>query len=157
VVAGEGDGHLDESDYILFYGNNQTKWVLDSVSNQFIHQQNLYADTTYYFLTVGNSPGSRVQLRSSVAGANQVVDSYDDYVYHESDLYNFLKSGREWFGESMDNLNNSVSFTYSIPNLRTTDSLQLRSYLAGRSTAGGSNYFTLYINGTNMVRKILQV
>lgn len=150
-ISGENDSHFDTQDYILFYGNNQTKWKFDPATNQFNHQLNLYADTTYYFLTVASSPSNnRIQQRNSVSGSNVVVTSFDDYIYHEAELYNFLKSGREWYGESMDNLNNTISFPTSIPNLITSDTIYFRSNLAGRSTTGGSNFFTFYLNGSNI-------
>ena len=150
-VAGENDSHFDAQDYVLFYGNNQTQWKFDPATNQFNHQLNLYADTTYYFLTISSSPGNnRIQLRNSITGSNVTVTSYDDYIYHEAELYNFLKSGREWFGESMDNLNNNVSFPISIPNLSLNDTIHFRSALAGRATSGGSNSFSFLANASTI-------
>ncbi len=156
VVTGQDDAKFDNSDYILFYGSNQTKWNYDAATKQFNHQINLYADTTYYFLTVGSAPGKRIAQRSSATGANVTVNSYDDYVYHEAELYNFLKSGREWYGESMDNLNTTFyASPLSIPNLITTDTIHMRSSLAGRSVVvqGGPSYtssITVNVNGTNL-------
>ena len=148
LISGEDDLQFNVNDFILFYGNNQTKWSYDATTNQFNHQVNLYSDTTYYFLNVGTSTDTdRIVLRSSIPGAPITVTTYDDYLYHEADLYNFLKSGREWYGESMDNLNNSISANGSVPNLVTTDTVFFRSNLGGRSTAGGSNSFSLSLNG----------
>ena len=156
LVSGEADSHFDTQDFVAFYGTSQTKWTYNAVTNQFNHQVNLYADTTYYFLTIGLTPGKRVQQRSSVPGGNVVVNSFDDYIYHEAELYNFLKSGREWYGESMDNLNTTLSLpTISIPNLINSDSINFRSNLGGRSVVVKdgpiySSSFTLNINGANM-------
>lgn len=149
-VSGESDGHFDSQDYILFFGSNQTRWNYDQNSRQFNHQVNLYADTTYYFVTINNvTPSKRIQLQSSGSGANTTVTTFDDYIYHEADLYNFLKSGREWYGESMDNLNNTISIASTIPNIITSDTVFLRSSLAGRATAGGVNSYILSINGVS--------
>ncbi len=156
VVSGESDGQFDDNDYVLFYGTNQTKWNYDAVTTQFNHQLNLYSDTTYYFLTIGNSPGKRITQRSITPGANVQVNTYDDFIYHEAELYNFLKSGREWYGESIDNLNNTFyASPISIPNLSTSDTIYFRSSLAGRSVVlqGGPVYsssFTLNVNGSNI-------
>ena len=156
LVSGEADSHFDTQDFVAFYGTSQTKWTYNAVTNQFNHQVNLYADTTYYFLTIGLTPGKRIQQRSSVPGGNVVVNSFDDYIYHEAELYNFLKSGREWYGESMDNLNTTLSLpTISIPNLINSDSINFRSNLGGRSVVVKdgpiySSSFTLNINGANM-------
>ena len=147
VVDG-GDGHFDEQDYILFYGTAQTRWTYNASTRQFNHQVNEYADSTYYFLTTSSGNLSkRIQLQSSGSVANTTVTTFDDYIYHEADLYNFLKSGREWYGEAMDNLSNTISISNSISNLSTNDTIFFRSNLAGRATSGGSNSLTANING----------
>ncbi len=148
IFSGEGDGTLDAQDYILFYGTNQTKWKFDSATAQFNHKINLYSDTTYYFLNVGSDPGKRISQRASISGANNVVTTYDDYYYHQAELYNFLKSGREWFGEAMDYLNNTTTISASFPNLSTADPINFRSVLAGRVTLAVPNSFTFSLNNT---------
>ena len=150
-ISGENDSQLNTQDYVLFYGNNQTKWKFDPATNQFNHQINLYADTTYYFLTIASTPSTnRIQTRNSGSGSNVVVTTYDDFIYHEAELYNFLKSGREWFGESMDYLNNNILFPTSISNLSTSDTIYFRSNLAGRSTSNGTNSFSFFVNDVNI-------
>ena len=34
--------------------------------------------------------------------ANASTTTFDDYDFHEKNKYNFLKSGRQWFGERID-------------------------------------------------------
>ena len=149
-VSGAADGTFDTQDYILFYGINQTRWNYDASSRQFNHQINLYADTTYYFLTVGNPVSSkRISQRASAAGATQTVTSFDDHIYHQADIYNFLKSGREWLGEGMDNLNNSLTITAQAPNIISSDTLFFRSVFAGRSTSSNSNSINFTMNGVS--------
>jgi hypothetical protein len=149
-VSGENDNHFDQQDYILFYGTNQTKWTYDSTKHQYNHQLNLYSDTTYYFITTtpnSSFAAGRIQQRSSVSGGIPVT-SYDDYIYHEADIYNFLKSGREWFGETMDNITPSLTFNTSIPNLSTSDTVFYRTSIGVRSTTSNSNIITTYLNNT---------
>src|SRR5438045_1129566 len=42
-VIGEGDGVFDPSDYILFYGQSQHRWNLDTASHRFVHVKNIYS------------------------------------------------------------------------------------------------------------------
>jgi hypothetical protein len=61
-VQGEADGKLNAGDFILFYGESQiNQWNYDYNTKEFSFNSNLYSDTTYYFLTLGNSPGKRIQ------------------------------------------------------------------------------------------------
>ncbi|MBK6988996.1 MAG: hypothetical protein IPH33_12660 [Bacteroidetes bacterium] len=83
-----------------------------------------------------------------MSGANTFSTSFDDYAYHEIEGVNFLKSGREWFGESMDNLNNSFTFNINSPNIIGTDTVFMRSAFAGRSANSTNNKFSVYINNS---------
>src|SRR5690606_21188526 len=49
AVIGGNDGKFDQGDYILFYANGPTAWSFDSTSKSFVHQKNIYADSSYYF------------------------------------------------------------------------------------------------------------
>lgn len=154
IVSGENDGVLNESDYVLFYGTGQHTWTLDPSNNRFNHQINLFADTTYYFICADLGTGKRIQTRaSSGATPNTTVTSFNDYQFHEAELINMLKSGREWYGESFDNLNNTRSFSFSFPNLSTTDTVYLKANLIGRSSTKNQpfvNSFSMSVNGQSM-------
>jgi hypothetical protein len=147
-VEGENDGRLDSSDYVLFYGTSQTRWNYNETTAQFNHVLNMYADTTYYFITVEQNAGRRIQSRASASSPTATVTSFDDYYFKEVEINNLIGSGREWYGESMDVINNTVSFTVNVSNISTSDSVHLRSTYAGRAkNSGFNNSFTLRMNG----------
>jgi hypothetical protein len=114
LVTGEADGRFDDGDFVLFYSAGPHAVRYDSTAKRFSHQTNLYADTTFYFLTAGTQPGLRVPDRASVA-ASQTLTAYDDYVFLEKDLRNILASGREWYGESLTF--GDLAVTFPLPNL----------------------------------------
>ncbi|MBL0103381.1 MAG: type IX secretion system sortase PorU [Bacteroidetes bacterium] len=149
LVEGENDAHFDSTDYILFYGTAQTRWSYDSLTRQFNHDPNYYSDTTYFFLTYGQQNGKRVADRISETNTNTTVTTFNEYAYHEADMYNLLMSGREWLGEQIDNLNNSITINFNTPNARGSDTIFVRSSLAGRATSSGTHSFSMTINGTN--------
>ncbi len=154
IVQGESDGKFDAVDYVLFYGTPQTQWTYTNSTGQFNHKLNIYADTTYYFITVAQQNGKRINSRSSLGVTpTSTVTTYDDYGFHEVELYNLLKSGREWYGESMDLLNNVTSTTFSIPNLSVSDTVTIRTSLIGRatnSTGSNGNNFVITANGNTI-------
>ena len=121
MVMGEQDGNFDTDDYILFYGQGPNTWQPNKAKNGFVHNLNIYSDTAYYFITVGNSPGRRVSNTSVAPSASApTITKYYDRMYHEKELKNLLSSGREWYGEELNTytLNTSVSFPLSdlVPN-----------------------------------------
>ena len=43
------------------------------------------------------------------------ITSFDDYKIHENDEVNFIKSGKNWYGDVFD-LVDSKSFSFNFPN-----------------------------------------
>ena len=54
-VMGEADGRFDAGDALLFFGQSPHVVRYDSIARRFTHQINPYADTTFYFVTIGSN------------------------------------------------------------------------------------------------------
>lgn len=120
-VEGEADGVFDQSDYVLFYGVSPHTWAYDTTDDRYHHHVHDYSDTTYYFLCTDKGVGMRIQSQSSTPSApTHVVNSFDDYGYHEYDNENLIKSGRTWYGEKFDIIS-TYSFAFNFPNIETGD------------------------------------
>lgn len=98
MVIDGGDGRLDGADHILFYAQGPGEWGFNSSTNNFEHHQNLYSRQSYYYINTGD-PGLRVRQAVPTAPASLVINSYDDLYHYELDTFNFLSSGKQWFGE----------------------------------------------------------
>ena len=139
LVQGENDGVFDNTDFVLFFATAQTRWKYDGTGETFSHQLNGYSDSTYYFITTDLGSGKRIQHLAEASGTpNQTVSTYNDYQFIESELVNLLKSGREWYGESLDNLNSSRSYNFSFPNLVTSEQATFRANMIARAVNGSS-------------------
>jgi hypothetical protein len=124
-VNGEPDGKFDAQDYVVFYGKAQTVWNL--VNGTYVHTSNYYDETTYYFLSVDNTPGVRVTMLTAPSGTpNQTVTSGDEYVVHEINKVNDYQSGAELLGESF-NKNTEQNFAFTIPDILTSEPVYFRS------------------------------
>jgi len=136
-VEGENDNQFDNQDYVLFYAKGTTEWKY-LPSNTYTYTLNQYSDTNYYFLTVDQGPGLRItSVDNSALTPNIFVNSYDYYNYHESETNNFLKSGREFFGEYFDFVT-SYGFSFNDGNFITGDTLKVFCAVAGRSDQNNS-------------------
>jgi hypothetical protein len=144
-VSGELDNKFDKEDYIIFYGQSPHKWFLNPNTNNYQHQLHLFSDTTFYFLTFDNTPGKRIQVQNSHnSPANQTITSFDDYAFHENDIYNLIQSGRMWYGEKFEFVT-SHNFSFSFPNIDMSQQAVLEADIIIRSdrdnimkmTAGG--------------------
>jgi hypothetical protein len=143
-----GDGLFNGNDYFLFYAAGPHTWLKDSTNQRFSHRKNLYSDESFYWITIGGI-GKRVSTINSLANANVMVNTFNHKFFHETDTINFLKSGKEWYGEEFSNTpGNSVNrlFTVNIPNIVTNQPVIVKSNVVSRSV-GANSSFDIRVNG----------
>jgi len=140
IVGGE-DGSFDPGDYILFYARGPHRWNYNQTDDEFRHVKHLYTDTSYYFIAVDAGAPKRItSVSGSSLSATHTVEGFDDYMFHELDLVNHIKSGRTWYGETFD-IQNTYSFSgdaFTFPNIQTNEEAIVRTRVCGR-TIGLSN------------------
>ena len=124
TVVGEADGKLDNADYILFYASGVDTWTRNKSGGlKFRVTKNLYSDTSFYFININSTPGKRIGKQNATAtAADFETNSYDYYNYHEENVVNFGKSGRDFFGEFFDYVK-SYNFSWGDNNFVIGDSI----------------------------------
>lgn len=140
TVIGENDGVFNDDDYILFYGQSTDSWKKESnPSMPYNHYIHYFSDTSYYFITADLGLGKRVVAQNSfINPPNKTTSSQDYFGFHEQNITNVVKSGRNFFGEKFD-FNTSYSFSFNIPDAVIGDSIYLSSGALSRSDIT-SNY-----------------
>lgn len=150
TVVGESDGKFNSGDYILFYGQNPDKHFFDVNKEIFHYENHLYTDKNYYFLTISSHPGKRIENKENIAGSHPVVNTFNDFVFHEKENYNDLNSGRKWFGEQFD-ITNSLSLPFTIEGIVANSQVKVVSSVMGQSFNPAS--FSLSLNGTQVMEQ----
>lgn len=135
VVTGAEDGRFDKEDRIIFFGEGPDQVHYHTAKELFRVVNNIYSDHNFYFLTIGTSPGLRVQSESSAGQALPVVNTFSDFAYYETDQFNDQRSGREWYGEQFDTrTENTIRFPISGivagTNVKLVTRLMAQSYAA---------------------------
>lgn len=143
TVIGESDGAFNPGDYILFYGQNPDSHFYDLNKGLFSYQNNLFTDKNYYFLTVGSQSGKRMGNSENLGGTHPIVNTFNDYIFHEVEKYNELKSGRHWFGEQFD-LTTSLSLKFDFPGVTENSEIRVVSGVMGQNFSPAS--FNLSLN-----------
>ena len=148
-VHGENDGSFNSDDYILFYGKGPHDWNINLTTSEVSHQQNIYSDKSYYFLTIGNSPGKRITTKIQPAqNSIKTFTSFDDYIFYEKEEKNLFAVGRQWFGEdfSFDTTQNfEIPFQNQLPNSDITikvSAVTISSLPSTMSVTSGGNAIT---------------
>lgn len=118
-LGGTAPDRFGNGGVLLFYAQGPHTWSYVGSEDRFRHHFNFYSDTTFYFLTVKpGAPGLRVGSRPSASGASTTYTTFDERRFHERDLVNLLKSGRNWYGETFGLTTEhtiSLDFTDAVP------------------------------------------
>ncbi|MDN4164704.1 type IX secretion system sortase PorU [Cytophagales bacterium LB-30] len=112
--VGNTDATWQDNEYLLFFAPGPHTLRYDADANRYEYQQNIYSDTSYYFLRVDGNAPARVGTQTSLGSGFPVVSSFDQVIYHEQERINVLTSGRSWYGERMNLSEPSLSF--DLPN-----------------------------------------
>lgn len=113
-VAIQVDTRSDgKAERIFFYGEGPTAVFFDEASGRFTHEINPYTDTTFYFLTIQDTPARRIEnQRPPTGSAGPATATFDHYWYYEKEATNLLKSGRSWWG---DYLGTTTTLNFELP------------------------------------------
>ena len=132
-VEGEEDNSFDANDYILFYAKGPHSWSVNTTSQEVTHKQNIYSDKAYYFITVNNEDGKRIQNAVAVSGTPVTeITTFNDYIFYENETSNLFATGRRWLGEEFS-LENQQTFEIPFPNAVQNESLKIRVRAVGVS------------------------
>jgi hypothetical protein len=143
-----GDGRFDPGDYFLFYGQSPHAWKYNPAALKFDHQQNIYSDYTYYFITIKAGQGKRIDLMpQATQAATHDATTFIDHQIHEADNLSVYKTGRQWVGEVFD-VQTTHNFAFSFPNIVTSAQHTLKIRAVAKSLVSSS--FVATINGSSV-------
>lgn len=141
------DGSFDRNDYILFYGQGPDSFVFNQEQRKVEYTNNIYADTSYYFIGLNYNDVIRVENENIEFRNGTVIDDYFNYQVHERDIENLVKSGRHWYGEKFD-LITEYTFPFEFENeIVNNKEVTLTADVLIRSESSPSS-FDFFLNET---------
>ncbi|MDA9353918.1 type IX secretion system sortase PorU, partial [Flavobacteriaceae bacterium] len=125
-IEGEDDNSFDANDFILLYAKGPHSWEVDINNNNVSHKQNVYSDKAYYFITVNDNNGKRIQSAPSITGTPVTqLTSFNDYIFYENETTNLFAAGRRWLGEEFS-VENQQTFQIPFPNAIQNEPLEIK-------------------------------
>ena len=125
-IEGEEDNAFDSNDYILFYAQGPHSWEVDPVQGTVNHKQNIYSDKSYYFITVNEDDGMRIQNSIPVTGTSvSQINTFNDYLFYEKETINLFAAGKKWLGEDFS-VDNEFSLEIPFPNLVSNEPVTIK-------------------------------
>ncbi|WP_018344611.1 type IX secretion system sortase PorU [Cytophaga aurantiaca] len=147
-ISEDGNGVFDHNDYILFYGESPHTWTYDGLNKTYAHALNLYSDQNFYFLTYGQQTGKRIASQASIASTAQTLSEFDEHLFSETDTYNILDSGREWYGFQFSPYIPSFSTAFNVTGLVSGSTMTLSTDVISRSY--NATYMGYKINNSSL-------
>jgi hypothetical protein len=156
-IEGEADGSFDANDFILFYGQGPHDWEVNPDTGNATHRQNIYSDKGYYFITVNNTDGKRIQPATAISEpATTQITTFNDYIFYEQETINLFATGRRWVGEDFS-IENDQSFAIPFPNAVDGENVTITVRAAAVSalpssmavSANGDDLFSLNFFGND--------
>lgn len=151
-VTGEQDGRFNSNDVIQFFAQGPDRYQYNLQKQVMEYENNLFTDKNYYFLTIGTEPGKRIAKRESIAGTHPVISTYQDLAFYETEKYNLLKSGRQWFGEQFD-ASTSATIRFEISDIVENSQIKFVSHVMAQSISP-SSFAVAYNNNTVLTQAI---
>ena len=147
-VSGEEDNKFDANDFILFYAKGPDTWKVDTSVNNTRHQKNIFSDKSYYFITVDEGIGKRIQNDIPLTSVpTQQIASYNDYDFYEKEEHNIIAIGQQWFGENLT-IENVQTFTIPFESIDTSQDLQIR--VRGVVESETTSQMAVKVNGQDL-------
>lgn len=132
-----GDG------YMLFYGQGPVNW--EKTSDGYEHVVNTYSDWGYYFLTdFSESESASFGMVESESVADEIIDTYPDYVVYDPDEFSWYRSGRRMFEKYDFATGNSNSYRFDLIGL-ANDSVGVK--VAFSASSAQSTKLKVSVNG----------
>jgi len=151
IIDQNGNGILDDGDYILFYGIGITNWNEFNqlyFDQKFEHEFNIYSTQAFYFVSVDAGVGEKKRVANAALSASSPTHSVNSYYFrdvYEKDLMNIRELSRIWVGEEF-NAVTSYKYPFSIPG-RLMDKKVFIKIQAASSSPSSSAKFTANMNG----------
>jgi len=151
MVIDGNDGTFDPGDYFLFYGQSPDKWIYNAVKGVYEHIHHLYSDYNYYFITIGDEAGVRIEpyfqppLQSEV-----VITNYNDFAVHKLNERNLIHSGAEWYGEVFSD-QTPLNLFFDLPTRDVFSPVHISGEFVAKSTKT-SNFF-VKVNGAEILQR----
>ncbi len=134
---------IHQGSSILFYAQGANSYKYNANTGLFDFQNHAYEKYAYYFLTEQSGQLSPPERNYQSLAATRTITSFNDMAHYETDQYNLIRSGKQWFGERFDSNTPSRSFNFNFPQLDQSKEIYITVSAAARSSSDSRFDITL--------------
>jgi hypothetical protein len=133
-----------DGDAVYFYANGPHEIRYNPATQRHTQHLHPYTSTSYVFITVGTTPGLRLQVTSPAGASTGEVTTFRDFRYKEDELRkpdNRIKSGQQWLGQQFTPetfARTQTVFRDTLDGFVQGSTVRIEAMFAARSTANSS-------------------
>jgi hypothetical protein len=131
-------GKSNGVDCIFFYAPGTVEWKPSQAGNMLEHHNNPYTTTGFFFLSDKAGSARTIQAYpETTEAATHSITSFDDYDLIETEQYNLIHSGRQWFGDKFTH-GSTRNYTFRLTDTEEDSDISIKVNAAARSDASSS-------------------
>ena len=133
-----------DGDAVYFYANGPHELRYNPATQRHTQHLHPYTATSYVFITLGTTPGLRLQQTPSAGASTGEVTTFRDFRYKEDELRkpdNRIKSGQQWLGQQFTPetfARTQTVFRDTLDGFVQGSSIRVEALFAARSTANST-------------------
>ncbi len=127
-------GKNNGTDCLFFYAPGSIEWKPNQAENSLEHHLNPYTSEGYFFLNEQQASIKQIEVSTEPeAQPTHSLISFDEYALHETEQFNLLQSGRQWFGDRFGH-GTARNYTFPLTDAELNSNISIRVKAAGRSS-----------------------
>lgn len=137
-----------ENGFLYFFSRGKDVWYFDESDEIFLQKKHLYSNSSYVFLTEDVKQNTNLVTKTFCKNSPEKQITHGLFcISHQEDTYNFLKSGRNWYGENFL-YNNQQNFKFNLTSEITSEPIKLKisTISASKITSSFDFSFNEYSN-----------
>lgn len=143
-ISGVSNTTFGPGSSLNFYAEANGHEHYDQSDGYFKNEINIYSDTNYVYITTSALSRNTVASQTLPNPTDTLYD-YTKLNHHEKENINFIKSGREWFGESF-NTNPLMFHQNYTPPIQKAPQVKIKYKVCARSNTSIDNKVSLILD-----------
>jgi hypothetical protein len=128
-------GKNNGTDCLFFYAPGTMEWEPDGTGRFFERRLNPYTSKGHFFLSEQGSAQKNIETMAEIShAATHQVTSFNAYALNETERFNLIQSGKQWFGDKFIH-GSTRSYTFQVADAENSSNISLRINAAARSSS----------------------
>ncbi len=128
-------GTNNGTDCLFFYAPGAVEWKSDGTGRFFERRLNPYTNKGHFFLSEQGGTQKIIEMLAEISSeATHQVTSFNAYALNETESFNLIQSGKQWFGDKFIH-GSTRNYTFQMIDIDNSSDISIRINAAARSSS----------------------